>query len=441
MKKALVIVLSVIVFGTILFYFLVYHRLSIVSGYNAKILCSCLFVSEMDIEKATSEDLGFSLLWLASNKVDYEAKTVKTNVLGMHYKTAVYRDGLGCSLIDDHTDTSFLNLQLHKANLDYAPEIWPSHEVKGTEAIQKAIDMAFDDNQNNNLYRTRAVVVVKNGEIVGERYGTGFSKESKLLGWSMTKSATAAMAGILAKKGYWSPDDPMNIAGWDGDNRREIKLKHVLTQTTGLHWNEDYANVSTATIMLYNESDMGAYAASQPLEDTPGTVWEYSSGTSNILAGAMRPAFESVHDYLLFPHRELFAPIGARDFVIETDASNHYVGSSYGYAPARDWAKLGLLYLNMGNWYGHQIIDTTWVEQSVVPVPPSDGKYGYQFWLNRGNTFPSYDPDSYWMNGFQGQQVSIHPSQSLVIVRIGVTYNQNDFPFDAWVKAIKEATR
>lgn len=441
MKRALIISLSILITGTSLFYFLVYPRLAIVSGYNAKILCSCLFVSEMDKHKATTEDLGFSLLWLASNKIDYNAKTVKSHVLGMHYKTAVYREGLGCTLIHKDTDEEFPKITLNTDSLNYAPEIWPPSEVKGNEAMQQAIHMAFDDNQNNEFYRTRAVVVIKNGKIIGERYGEGFSKDSKLLGWSMTKSVTAAMAGILARKGYWKTTDHMPIPEWTHDQRSEIQLEHVLTQTTGLHWNEDYSNVSTATVMLYNKTNMGHYAASQSLESKPGTVWEYSSGNSNILASSMRPAFKSEKDYLLFPHRELFAPIGVRNFVIETDAANQFVGSSYGYAPARDWAKIGLLYLNMGNWYGQQIIDTAWVKQSVIPTPASKGKYGYQFWLNQNKSFENYDEDAYWMSGFQGQQVSIHPKEKLVVVRIGLTYDQRDFPFDTWIKTIKKAAK
>src|SRR5690554_5887174 len=246
----------------------------------------------------------------------------------------------------------------------------------------------------------------------------------------MTKSITSAMAGILAKDGFWKPSEPMPVEDWTGDDRSNITLKHVLQQTTGLYWDEDYGNVSTATKMLYSADNMGNYAASQNLENKPGSVWEYSSGNSNILAKTMHQAFENTKEYLEFPHKALFAAIGAQGFIMETDATNHYVGSSYGYAPGRDWAKVGLLYLNKGNWLGNQIIDSTWVVESLVPVEASHGKYGYQFWLNRDGTFENYSPNAYWMNGFQGQQVSVHPEDNLVVVRIGVTYDQSDFPFD-----------
>ncbi len=441
MKKTIIIVVSLLLLILLALYFFVYPKLEIVSGYNAKILCSCVFVSDMSQEKAEAEDLGFSLLWLSSNAVDKEGKTVKSNVLGMHPKMAVYRKGLGCTLINNTDDDDFLSKSIEIDSESYAPEIWPTQNVAGSKTMQDAINMAFDEGEENPIYRTRAVVVIKDGELVGERYGEGFSKESKLLGWSMTKSITSALSGILAKRGFWNPSAPMPVSSWQKDERGQITLENVLQQTVGLKWDEDYANVSTATKMLYSKDNMGAYAASQPLVSKPGSVWEYSSGTSNILAGTMRQAFSNTDEYLSFPQSALFGPIGARNFVIETDATNHFVGSSYGYAPARDWAKVGLLYLNMGNWFDNQIIDTSWVATSVIAVAESDGAYGYQFWLNQGGKFQNYSPDSYWMNGYQGQQVSIHPEDNLVVVRIGVTYDQADFPFDAWMKEIKAAAK
>ena len=441
MKKTIIASFSLLIIAFLVLYFVVYPKLEIVSGYNAKILCSCEFVSGINQEKAEAEDLGFSLLWLSSNAVDKEKKTVKSSVLGMHHKLAVYRKGLGCTLINKKNDTAFLSKTLATNNINYAPEIWPLEEVKGSNQMQEAINMAFDEAANDPVYRTRAVVVIKDGKLVGERYAVGFSKESKLLGWSMTKSITSALSGILTKRGFWKPSEPMPLSSWENDERREISLENVLHQTTGLKWDEEYGTVSTATKMLYSKDNMGAYVASQPLESTPGSVWEYSSGNSNILAGAMVMAFPNTDEYLSFPHNELFGPIGAKNFVIETDATNHYVGSSYGYAPARDWAKVGLLYLNMGNWFGNQIIDSSWVAASVRAVPESGGEYGYQFWLNQSGKFKNYSPESYWMNGYQGQQVSMHPEENLVVVRLGVTYDQKDFPFDAWMKKIKEAAK
>ena len=439
MKKTIIITLSLLLAILAILYVVVYPKLEIVSGYNAKILCSCEFVSGISQNKAEAEDLGFSMLWLATNTVDRTEKTVSTTVLGMHPKKAIYREGLGCTLINNDISETFIHSEI-KVNT-FTKNIWPDALMEGNIEMESAIAKAFDKDIENPIYRTRAVVVIKNGEIVGERYAEGFSKDSKLLGWSMTKSITSTLAGILAKQGFWNVQSPMPINEWDSDKRSEITLKNVLQQSTGLEWEEEYGTVSTATKMLYNSANMGSYAASMPLESEPGSTWEYSSGTSNILAGSLEKAFSSNEDYLNFPTKALFGPIGAKSFILETDASNHFVGSSYGYASARDWAKVGLLYLNQGNWFGNQIIDSSWVAQSIVPTEHSDGSYGYHFWLNKGNQFENYAPNAFWMNGYQGQQVSIHPDDNLVVVRIGLTYDQKDFPFNEWMKEIKAAAK
>ena len=441
MKKTTLVILSLLAIIGLAFYFFLYPKLEIISGYNAKILCSCQFVSGLDQKQAEKEDLGFSLLWLANNEVDTLLKTVHTSVLGMQSKTAIYRKGLGCTLINDLKNTAFLGKKVDPASVSYSDDIFPKTMVPGNEAMQHAIDQAFDEDSENPVLRTRAVVVIKKGRIIGERYAEGIDLDTPLLGWSMTKSITSALTGILAKRGFWKVDAPLPVDQWKNDDRNKITLKNALHQTVGLEWDEIYSSVSTATKMLYEKDNMGQYAASFPSKHPPGTNWKYSSGTSNIIANVMTKAFETNDAYLRFPQEALFGPIGARNFIIETDATNHFVGSSYGYAPARSWAKVGMLYLNQGNWFGNQIIDSSWVAESVVPAPDSKGGYGYQFWLNRGGKYKNYSPNAYWMNGFQGQQVAIHPEENMVIVRIGVTYNEEDFDFDGWTKKIIQAAK
>jgi hypothetical protein len=186
---------------------------------------------------------------------------------------------------------------------------------------------------------------------------------------------------------------------------------------------------------------MGAYAASFGPEFEPGSYFEYSSGTTNMLAYAMRSAFASNEDYVAFPYERIFGPIGASTFVLETDASGHFVGSSYGYASARDWGKLGLLFLNEGNLYGQQLLDTAWVRFCRTPTDESEGIYGGHFWIPYSRGELGYRPTDYAMDGFQGQRVSIHPEDQLIIVRLGVMYDESDFDFGAWVKEIREAIR
>lgn len=439
MRKTILVIISLLVLIGLAFYFFLYPKLEIISGYNAKIMCSCQFVSGLKQERIEKEDLGFSLLWLATNEIDTLNKTVHSSVWGMQPKVAVYRKGLGCTVVRNENDQKFRSKTISIDPKTYSPEIFPEGNTAGSKSMQEAIDAAFDQDDSKPLMRTRAVVVIKDGKLIGERYAEGIDRNTPLLGWSMTKSITAALTGILVKKGFWKPTDPLPVEGWKNDERKNITLQNALQQTVGLEWEEVYASVSSATKMLYEKDNMGEYAASFPAEFQPGTHWKYSSGTSNIIANVMEKAFPSKDEYLQFPQFALFAPIGARDFSIETDATNHFVGSSYGYAPARSWAKVGMLYLNQGNWFGNQLIDSSWVAESVVPAQDSDGGYGYQFWLNRGGKYKNYSPSSYWMNGYQGQQVAIHPEENMVIVRIGVTYDQKDFDFDGWTKKIIDA--
>jgi CubicO group peptidase (beta-lactamase class C family) len=193
--------------------------------------------------------------------------------------------------------------------------------------------------------------------------------------------------------------------------------------------------------MLYSSNHMGATAASYPLEFEPGEHFEYSSGTTNIMAYAMRPAFNSDAAYTVFPYERLFKPLGAETFVLETDASGHFVGSSYGYASARDWAKIGQLFLDRGNAYGEQLVDSTWVEFCTTPTAESNGVYGGQIWFPKARGQEGYELQDYTLDGFQGQIVTVLPEEKIVIVRLGVMYDESSFNFGAWVNEIREVLR
>ncbi|MEM0994534.1 MAG: serine hydrolase, partial [Bacteroidota bacterium] len=165
---------------------------------------------------------------------------------------------------------------------------------------------------------------------------------------------------------------------------------------------------------------MGVYAAAQDMETTAGEKWYYSSGTSNLLSEIIRRQFDSDEAYWNFPQKALFDNINASSFRIEADAGGTYVGSSYSYATARDWAKFGLLYLNDGYWQETQILPTGWVDYTKTVAPNSNGAYGAHFWLNQGGAFPDAPKDLYYCSGFNGQYVFIVPSQNMVVVRLGV---------------------
>ncbi len=438
MKKVFLGILIVLILLTAGFYFILYPKLEIVSGYNAKIMCSCLFVSEMDREEIEETDLGFGPLWLAENIVDEERKTVQTSVFGFHPKLAVYREGLGCTLVHDADAAAVRSMTLDKSSVDYGPEIWPDYRVEPLGRLRESIEAGFDP-PGTKLLNTRAILVVKSGKIIGEKYAEGFDRHSELAGWSMMKSVNAAIAGLLVKDGILALDAPAPIDTWEDDGRNGITLRHLLNMSSGLDWNEDYTTVSTATVMLYGTDDMGAYASTALSTYPPGEKWYYSSGTSNIISRITADAFPDKEEYRRYAYDRLFGPLGMRNFTVETDASGTFVGSSYGYGSARDWAKFALLFARKGNWMGTQILDSAWTEFSVSPAPASKGKYGGQFWLNADERFKHYGKDSYWLGGFQGKQVSVHPADDLIIVRIGVTYDTDHIEFDELIKNIREA--
>jgi CubicO group peptidase (beta-lactamase class C family) len=189
----------------------------------------------------------------------------------------------------------------------------------------------------------------------------------------------------------------------------------------GLKWSEVYSWISDVTKMLYTVEDTYEYGIHTESISDPGKYWEYSSGTTNILSGLIRKVIGNDIEYLRFPFVELAEPLGMKSFVMELDAKNNFVGSSYSYGSALDWAKFGQLLLNKGNWQNKQIIPEAFVEFLTETSEGSEGRYGGQFWLNRDGKFKDVPKDMYYADGFQGQRVFIIPSERLIVVRLGMS--------------------
>src|SRR5690606_13729841 len=181
-----------------------------------------------------------------------------------------------------------------------------------------------------------------------------------------------------------------------------------------------YAQESDVTSMLFHSRDMGKVQLHKDLVAKPNKVWNYSSGTSNLLSLYLRKQFEEHQDYLNFWYTEFFDKLSMHSMTIEPDLGGTFVGSSYSWATARDWARFGLLYLQRGSWNGEQILNEDWVKYTSQPAQSSDGIYGAHFWLNAGGFYPDVPRDLYSANGFQGQHVFIIPSEELVVVRFGL---------------------
>ena len=414
---------------------------SILAAYKAKMLCSEVFVAGRDLEVVQQElevdDLA--PLRYVSTSLDRGARRVTSSFAGIIAKDAFYRDSRGCAV---------------RFGRDIVKEIAPhltSHTSRdvsittSTERLRAVLDRAFTEPNPQRPRRTRAVVVVHNGEIVAERYAPGFTAETPLIGWSMTKTVTNALVGILVKAGRLSVDKQVPISEWatDGDPRRQITLDHLLHMSSGLRFDESAWNpLSDVTVMLLGRPDAGLYAAQKNLATTPGTVWQYSSGTTNIISRVIRRVINDDVSYIAFPRQALFDRIGMTHAVLEADDDGTFVGSSFMYATARDWARLGMLYVNDGVWEGQRILPEGWVAYTRTPAPADPQKrYGGHVWLkvaaeySGGAELPA---DAFHAIGHAGQFVTMIPSAHLVVVRLGLTRYPDAWDHTAFVRDVLE---
>ena len=442
-KKLIFLTILIILIGGVLYGINKYAV--IFNGYAAKEVCSCIYLSGRDQADIEKHDLNNPFVSLPKNVWDSLNRTVTSTFLGMARQTAVYRDGLGCALVAD-SEIEAIKGQSYKPQYPaYDPDTvyWPAGDkmrdtippVINFEKLHKAIQNALDQSH------TRAVIVAYDTLFMAEGYNHGFGKDTRILGWSMTKSIMNALAGILVKQGKLHPDEKAPIDEWQHDSRKSITLKNLLQMSSGLAWEEDYGKISDVTKMLFAKSDMAKYAISKPAAFPPDSVWYYSSGTTNIVSEIIKRSLASHEEYLAFPRNALFNKIGMRSIVLETDASGTFVGSSYAFATPRDWARFGLLYLQNGYWGKEQILPDGWVKFSRTPARKSGGRYGAQFWLNRGveqKALPGAPSDVFYCDGYNGQRIFIIPSHRLVIVRMGVSM-KGEFDFDALVASVLNA--
>jgi CubicO group peptidase (beta-lactamase class C family) len=292
--------------------------------------------------------------------------------------------------------------------------------------LEQAVAGAFDEPGNEPFKKSQAVIVVYDNIIVTEKYAEGFDMFTECLGWSMAKSVTSALVGILVKEGKLDVYKTTGIDEWQNDERSTITLNNLLHMNSGLQWVENYFNLSDVTKMLYMERDMYEYAISSQLIYDPDSVFYYSSGTANIISGIIRKTTGDDNIYHSFPYIKLFHHIGMVNTVFETDPSGTFVGSSYCFATPRDWARFGMLYLNNGIFEGDTILSEGWIEYTTTPANGSDGRYGALFWLHHQNEFPDVPEDMYFCDGFKGQRIFIVPSKKLVVVRMGYSMENMD---------------
>jgi CubicO group peptidase (beta-lactamase class C family) len=364
------------------------------TAYAAKTLCSGVFVSGRPADAVIAEDIMAGvhpLLKLVHVSVDVERQRARASFVGFAVREAAFRRGLGCTLALEAPSGALAptpRIGLDSSEPDATPVLTampPPAEVDARK-LQAAVDGAFAEPNPAEPRRTRAVVVVYRGRVIAERFAPGISARTPLPGWSMTKSVTGALVGVLVKEGKLALDKSALLPAWRdaGDPRARITLDQLLRMTSGLQFNEDYDDpLSDVAVMLFAQPDGSEFAALKPLESPPGARWQYSSGTAAILAPVMREALGGTEqDYLQFPRRALFTPLGMRSAIFEPDASGMLVTASFMYASAHDWARFGQLLLQDGMWDGRRILPEGWVRYMTTATPQSPRRdFGAHLWV------------------------------------------------------------
>lgn len=424
--------------------FYVNNLLPIATGYSSKYLCSAVFVSNRVQDDVEALDLNFSIISFVSNTINYSEKSVTSKLL-WHTSKAVYREGLGSTLLTNYDESSLRNIKvpwLHTPqqtdSLDWPLGNKTDTPINNNAALEHVSTQLIDAHTfGGNVF---AFVVVQKGKIITEHYAKGITAQTKLTSWSMAKSITNALVGIMVKKYGWDINSPTGIAEWNNDNKKNITLNHLLQMQSGLNWNEEYGNRSDVTLMLHCQNDFAHYAINKPLQHSPGSIWSYSSGSTNIINYIMRKHFNNDSAYYAFAQNELFHKIGIYNAVFEVDASGTQVGSSYVYATARDFARFGLLFLQNGQFNGEQILPNNWIDYTTTPASNSKNAYGASFWLNKNNYYPSAPADMYACNGHDGQRIFIIPSKEMVIVVLGYSpKSKGGVNFNALLKTCLQA--
>jgi hypothetical protein len=437
LRRSLVSLLLLAVFVAVGF---VWLAGPMVTGFFAKNLCSGTFVAQRSPQAVVDEDLRTysprPLFDMVHWRVDDDTREVHASMPLRGRATARFVPGAGCTLRPDARNTggaSVATTAVSPATIAAGAALWPQGDRVAPPSpdsgvdlprMAAALDAGMAEVESGNR-RTRAIVIVHRGRIVAERYAAGFDANMPLPGWSMAKSVTAAIVGRLIAEGRLTAlSEPLALPQWRGavDGRSAITFEQALGMTSGLGFSEDYASpISHVNRMLFVERSAGAVALNVAMDAQPGTRWHYNSGTTNLISLALRERLgDAYHDA---PRRLIFEPLGMKSAVFERDPAGLYVGSSFLYATARDWARFGLLYANGGRADGRQLLDPAFV--TATAQRRADGsRYGLHWWLHEPSDESDLPAGAFQATGHAGQCLTVIPSHALVIVRLGQTQDK-----------------
>ncbi len=406
----------------------------------AKVLCSAVFVSGRDPNEAFRNSGYFLLAEKDRNdvtwKIDRENRQVQLTLRGTVTRTAKYFGDQGCVILQQGSDKVFFTPVAVRTTLpDAATEPWPMGdrlssdplppEIDGTK-VQAAVDEAFAD--PNAL--TAAFLVVYKGRVIAERYMPGITKDTQLECWSMGKSLTATLFALLVRDGVYQIDDPAPVEEWHkdpNDPRAKIRIVDLLHMSSGLRFiagqDPDYtpAEGYPDHMLIYTGAiDAFRHSYTRPLQFTPNTDGRYRNSDPLTIGYLIKKAVTARREeYLTFPQRALFDRIGIRRQVLEVDPYGNFLMTGYDYGTARNWARIGMLYLQNGVWQGQQLLPDWWAKFVSTPAPAwKEPIYGGLFWLNGTGAFP-IPTSTYYAAGGGGQNMFVIPSKNMVVVRLG----------------------
>lgn len=437
------------------------------TGYSALELCTRVLYAGDALDRVRSRYLEprvapLPKVWNVAIE-DSKQVTVSTRVPTlMHPRTAILRPQLGCTVIPPDVDAA----QVRAQRFVPAPELpadgraWPQGEGEVESAlldpatraiIERHAKVIFTEAHDEPERQTNPTVllVARGGHLIYERYADGYTRRTPQLGWSMTKSLTALIAGLLVADGKIALDAPVGLPQWNNTPKAAITWRHLLNMAPGLAWFEGYGGASDATQMLFSQANQGAWAADRPLTSQPGTVFTYSTGFTNIAMWRMRQLMGGEHQALYdLYQRRLFAPLGIRGGVIEPDASGTPVGGARGMLRAVDWLRLGQLVANGGTWNGATIVPADYMRFMQAPSP-ADAGYGGSIWRVESHMIAPQmrqhlPKDLVWFAGFMSQYTIIVPSQQLLVLRMGAALGgtmEHDPARDQVFDLVAELTR
>lgn len=417
------------------------------TGYAAWELCTRAIASQDDYWKVRTQYTvpkvqPLPLIWDVDFTPGVKAAVRSFIPTIQNRRTALYRKGLGCTLVTPDASERAVSQQAFRGvSLPPASAAsWPNGEgpvqPAGLSAAQAAVMASYGkamftepSTKAGEKINTIALLVAQDGALVHEQYGAGYQRHQPQLGWSMTKTLTSLIAGVMHTDGRLALDEPVGLPQWNGTGKADIQWRHLLNMAPGLAWTEGYEGASDATQMLFSQADQGGWAAARPLVAQPGSSFVYSTGFANVAMYAMRQKLGNSHQALYdYYQSRLFAPLGIRGGVVEPDASGTPVGGARGLLRPVDWLRLGQLVANHGQWKGQQIIDRAYMDFFGAASPASP-EYGAMVWRQPAKDIPAslrarLPQDMVWFAGHMGQFTVVVPSRNLVVLRMGVAFDK-----------------